>query len=614
MAGRIPKKFIDDLLDRVDVVDIIDSRVPLKKAGKDYKACCPFHEEKTPSFTVSADKQFYHCFGCGEHGTAIGFLMNYDRLSFPEAVRELASQAGLEVPQEAREDAEAARTHTDLLEILNQADRFFRRQLREHPEAGRVADYLKGRGLSGEIAAEFALGFAPPGWDNLLQELGKDEAARELMFTAGLTAKKDSGGYYDRFRDRVIFPIHDYRGRVVGFGGRLIPVGEPDAQGSASTQKAGINAAGDTKSGAAKYLNSPETPVFHKGREVYGLYRARDSIRREQRVLVVEGYMDVVALAQFGIDYACATLGTATTTGHIERLFRFAAEIVFAFDGDKAGRQAAWRALENVLPAIAAGRQASFLFIPEGEDPDSLVRKEGSEAFVQRVVDAKPLGEYLIESLAEKVDLGRMDGRARMVELARPLIEKLPDGVFRQMVVEKLGERSHVKAENLSTLLGSSKTAASNKRVTRPWRSGNAGLQGPPPLMRRAVALILHQPRLAQLIPQPEEIAGLEVRGGALLAEMVQVVLSRPEVTSARLLEYFRDSEHYSHLEKLAVWQDSVGEQGIEAEFTDLMARLHRESLRERLNQLWAKGPDLSESEKQESREIRKKLDQPESD
>lgn len=590
MAGRIPKKFIDDLLDRVDVVDIIDSRVPLKKAGKDYKACCPFHEEKTPSFTVSPDKQFYHCFGCGEHGTAIGFLMNYDRLSFPEAVRELASQAGLEVPQEAREDPEAARTHNDLLEILNQADRFFRRQLREHPQAGRVTGYLKERGLSGEIAAEFALGFAPPGWDNLLQELGKDEATRELMATAGLTAKRDSGGYYDRFRDRVIFPIHDYRGRVVGFGGRSIGEGEP------------------------KYLNSPETPVFHKGREVYGLYRARDSIRREQRVLVVEGYMDVVALAQFGIDYACATLGTATTTGHIERLFRFAAEIVFAFDGDKAGRQAAWRALENVLPAIAAGRQASFLFMPEGEDPDSLVRKEGSEAFVQRVVDAKPLGEYLIESLAEKVDLGRMDGRARMVELARPLIEKLPDGVFKQMVMEKLGERSHVKAENLSTLLGSSKTAASNKRVTRPWRSGNAGLQGPPPLMRRAVALILHQPRLAQLIPQPEAIAGLEVRGGALLAEMVQVVLSRPEVTSARLLEHFRDSEHYSHLEKLAVWQDSVGEQGIEAEFTDLMTRLHRESLRERLNQLWAKGPDLSDSEKQESREIRKKLDQSESD
>ena len=322
MAGRIPKQFIDELLTRSDIVDVIDARVPLRKAGKDYKACCPFHEEKTPSFTVSADKQFYHCFGCGAHGSAIGFLMDYDHMSFVEAVEELAARAGLTVPKEAGAAFEKEKdTGADLIELMREAVRFYRQQLRDHPQAPRVVNYLKGRGITGEIANEFNLGFAPEGWDNLLKALGKDDDSREALVRAGLAVKKDRGGYYDRFRERVMFPIEDHRGRVVAFGGRIIDKGEP------------------------KYLNSPETPLFHKGRELYGLFHAREAIKRENRVMVVEGYMDVVALAQFGIDFAVATLGTATTRDHLERLFRHAPEVIFCFDGDRAGREAAWRAL-----------------------------------------------------------------------------------------------------------------------------------------------------------------------------------------------------------------------------------------------------------------------------
>ncbi len=574
---------------RVDIVDLIDSRVPLKKAGKDYKACCPFHEEKTPSFTVSPDKQFYHCFGCGEHGTAIGFLMNYDRMSFPEAVRELAAGVGMEVPQAAQPAGnDSGMGNQRLLELLVLADKFYRKQLREHPDAGKVTAYLKDRGLSGEIAAEFGIGFAPAGWDNLLQAIGKDEPTREAMVVAGLAARRDSGGCYDRFRDRVMFPIHDYRGRIVGFGGRIIGEGEP------------------------KYLNSPETPVFHKGREVYGLFRARDAVRREQRVLVVEGYMDVVALTQFDVDYVVATLGTATTRDHLERLFRFTPEVVFAFDGDRAGREAAWRALENVLPILSAGRQVSFLFLPDGEDPDSLIRKEGQEKFTERIRSAKPLGEYLIGSLAEKVDLDRMDGRARLVDLARPLIEKLPDGIFRQMLVDRLAEISRVKTEKLSTLLGNPQSAATNRGEH--WQRGATGPAQQQSLMRHAIALVLHQPKLASLA-DGDEIKGLDLAGAPLLAEVLRLAVATPQCTTGHLIERFRDTEHFGSIQKLAIWADPVaeaeeGKRDLETEFQDVLARLRQKDIKERLENLHARGlKELSTEERQEIAELNRLLD-----
>jgi len=567
MAGRIPEKFIDELLARTDIVDVIDKRVPLRKAGKEYKACCPFHEEKTPSFTVSQGKQFYHCFGCGAHGTAIGFLMEYERLSFPEAIKELAAQAGMQVPEEtldAEATAKAERT-ADLLDLLAEAEAWYRKQLKDHPDAKQAVEYLKARGLTGEIAASFGIGYAPDGWDNLLKALGTSEERIDGLYQAGMLIKKDKGGYYDRFRQRIMFPIHDYRGRVVGFGGRILGDGEP------------------------KYLNSPETPVFHKGREAYGLFRARDAIRREQRVLVVEGYMDVVALAQFGIDYAVATLGTATTHDHLERLFRYAPEVVFAFDGDRAGREAAWRALETALPLLESGHQVSFLFLPEGEDPDTMIRKEGEENFALRVRQAQSLPAYLEEELRSQVDMSRLDGRTRMLELARPLVAKIPAGIFREMIVNRLSEISRVNPEKLSTLLGfPGSTAPINKgnqaKTGRPKR-------GQPSLMRRIIARLVQHPELAALVDDPEHYRHLEIAGADLFGELVDILHREPQLKTNVLLERFRESEHFGPLQKLAAWSDVSAErpdeeQDLAREFRDSLVRLKLEGLQARIEAL----------------------------
>ncbi len=550
MAGRIPKHFIDDLLTRTDVVEIIDERVPLKKAGKDYKACCPFHEEKTPSFTVSADKQFYHCFGCGAHGTAIGFLMEYDHLSFPEAVEELARRAGVEIPREAGYTPPAPQVGPDLLELMREAAQFYKTQLREHPDAPRAVEYLKGRGISGEIARDFELGLAPDGWDNLLKAHGKDEQTREALATAGLAVKKEGGGYYDRFRDRVMFPIHDHRGRIVGFGGRVIDKGEP------------------------KYLNSPETPLFHKGQELYGLFRAREAIKRENRVLVVEGYMDVVMLAQYGIDFAVATLGTATTREHLERLYRHAPEVIFCFDGDRAGRDAAWRALETTLPVLRDGRQASFLFLPEGEDPDTLVRKEATEAFRARLTAAKPLPDYLFESLVKQVDLNRLDGRARLVELARPHLSKVAPGALQQLMQDRLAELTRFDPGKLSTLVGAPVAPA-----RKPGGYGS-GPKGPPTVMQLAIAMLVQHPNLVAAVPPDWKLEDDSIPGAELLLAVLGQLRAVSGMTTARVVEHFSDSPHRPTLEKLAVMQHPVLEHDVGAEFPGVLVSLAREAVK----------------------------------
>ena len=574
MAGRIPKQFIDELLTRTDIVDVIDARVPLRKAGKDYKACCPFHEEKTASFTVSADKQFYHCFGCGVHGTAIGFLMDYEHMSFIEAIEELARRAGLAVPREAGEVVESEKDHgADLLDLLRDAARYYRLQLREHPQSGRPVEYLKGRGITGEIAHEFGLGFAPDGWDNLLRALGKDDNSREALARAGLAVKKENGGDYDRFRDRIMFPIEDYRGRVVGFGGRVLDKGEP------------------------KYLNSPETALFHKGRELYGLHHARDAVKRENRVLVVEGYMDVVMLAQFGVDFAVATLGTATTRDHLERLFRHAPEVIFSFDGDRAGREAAWRALENALPVLREGRQFSFLFLPEGEDPDTLVRKEGREAFLARLKKAVPLPDYLFDNLSRQVDLGRLDGRARLVELARPLLSKMPHGVLRQMMLDRLAELSHMDAAKLPAMPPKDEPSRSRPLVRR-----TGGPQEPPSMVRRAIALLLQHPALAQKFVNEAELSGLELPGMPLFIELSGLLKSSGGMNTASIIEYFRDSEYKHHLSKLAVWDYPALVEDVEAEFLGVITRLGEACTRQKTERLLQKKGtgELNQTEKDE--------------
>ncbi|MBL7250402.1 DNA primase [Alloalcanivorax marinus] len=433
MAGRIPEHFIQDLLARTDLVALIDSRVPLKKTGRNYSACCPFHQEKTPSFTVAPDKQFYYCFGCGASGNAVGFLMEYDHLSFPEAVEQLATRAGMEVPREGGGDARKEKARRDrlqtLYDLLARAERFYRQQLKHAPERQKAVSYLKGRGLTGQIAARYGLGFAPPGYDNLSQGLSLDNEGIEQALTAGLLVRKeDSGRTYDKFRDRIQFPIRDGRGRTIGFGGRVLGDGKP------------------------KYLNSPETPVFHKGKELYGLWEWRQSRDKTDRLYVVEGYMDVIALAQHGVPNAVATLGTATSEDHCHTLFRQVNEVVFCFDGDNAGRRAAWRALESALPVLDDGKQARFLFLPEGEDPDTLVRAQGPEALLALTDKADTLATYLFRHLSEGLDLNTVDGRARLARLALPFLDKPAGPVYRALLEEELARLTRLERGALEKL------------------------------------------------------------------------------------------------------------------------------------------------------------------
>ena len=589
MAGRIPQHFIDDLMQRVDIVEVIDSRVPLKKAGREYQACCPFHNEKTPSFTVSPTKQFYYCFGCGAHGTALGFLMDYEHLEFVDAIEDLARSAGLEVPREEGSGGSYEREDSTgpLYDLLAQAAHFFRQQLRQHSEAARAVDYLKGRGLSGEIAQAFGLGYAPPGWDNLLKALGPNAEQQTLMERAGLLIKKDGGGLYDRFRDRVMFPIHDRRGRVIGFGGRVLGDDTP------------------------KYLNSPETPVFHKGRELYGLFEARKRERKLERLLVVEGYMDVVALAQYGINNVVATLGTATTREHLEQLYRAVPEVVFCFDGDRAGKAAAWRALENALPVLEDGRQARFLMLPGGEDPDSLVRKEGTEAFKQRTGDSIPLSEFLYAELCGQVDMSSMDGRTRLVNLAKPMVKQLPAGVFQRMMVDRLEELAKLPRNALAELHGQPIREVAHKAPVRPARSNNA--MSP---LRRLIALLLHEPRLANLVDNPAQLAEVHLQGAPLLVELIDFLKDHPHIHTGALIEHWHGTDTGRHLAKLAAEPTHKLVGDLDKEFLDginhLLAKPVDQRREARFAELSRKQPsELTANEKEELKGLLRPAERP---
>ena len=570
MAGRIPRSFIDDLVAGTDIVEVVEHYVPLKRAGKEYMACCPFHDEKTPSFTVVPDKQFYHCFGCGAHGTVIGFLMDYANMEFVEAVEELAHRTGREVPREGGGERGPREDPEPLFDVLERANEYFRRQLRHHPAAARAVDYLKGRGLSGEIAAEFQLGFAPPGWDGMLGALGSGESARATLIRAGLLVERDGGRPYDRFRDRITFPIHDSKGRVAGFGARIIDSGEP------------------------KYLNSPETPVFRKGRELYGLWHARRAGRRPKRLLVVEGYMDVVALTQSGIDYAVATLGTAATGEHVQRLFRVVNDVVFCFDGDEAGRRAAWRALENALPAMKGGRQALFLFLPEGEDPDSLIRAEGRRAFEERLDGALPMSRFLFDHLASGADLRTPEGRARLVDRARPHIGRVPPGPYRRQLEMRLGELS-----------GDVSPVTRGRTGGRP-RTGAGRRQSPESPVRRAVRMLLHEPSLAAEVDDVETVRAADIAGVELLAGLVETLHARPDLTTGVLLEHYRDHEWARWLGVLAHGEPGLSDpERLRDEFAGCLRwvsdHVGRRQAQRRLDELKRRRPsDLSEEERRE--------------
>lgn len=557
MAGRIPRVFINDLLARTDIVDLIDARVKLKKQGKNFHACCPFHNEKTPSFTVNGEKQFYHCFGCGAHGNAIDFLMNYDRLEFVESIEELATQHGLEVPYEAGSGPSQMERHQrqSLYQLMESLNGFYQQSLTQSHARG-ARDYLSNRGLSAEVIEHFAIGFAPAGWDNVLKRFGGNKEDRESLMEAGMLVSNDKGRTYDRFRERIMFPIRDKRGRVIGFGGRVLGNDTP------------------------KYLNSPETPVFHKGRQLYGLYEAQKNHPQPARLLVVEGYMDVVALAQFGVDYAVASLGTSTTAEHIQLLFRSTDTVICCYDGDRAGREAAWRALETALPYMNDGRQLRFMFLPDGEDPDTLVRKEGKAAFEARMEQAMPLSSFLFDSLLPQVDLSTRDGKARLSTLALPLITQIPGETLRIYMRQELGNKLGILDDNqLEKLMP--KQAASGVAPTAPPLKRTT--------MRVLVALLVQNPQLATLVPTLDGLSQVKMAGLPLFVELVSRCNENPGLTTGQLLELYRGTNFSQTLETLAIWNHMIVDEEVEAVFHDSLASIYDAALEQRLEELIAR-------------------------
>ena len=538
MAGRIPQSFIDELLTRVDVVDVVDSRVKLKKTGKNYSACCPFHNENTPSFTVSPDKQFYYCFGCGASGTALRFVMEFDGLSFPDAVEKLASQASMTVPREAasQREIQQEQEHKSLFTRMEASSRFFEQQLREHEQRHRAIDYLKGRGLSGKAAKFFGIGYAPPGWDNLQESLGSDKQIIRELVTSGMLIEKEDGRTYDRFRDRIMFPIRDARGRYIAFGGRVL---------------------GDEK---PKYLNSPETPIFQKNRELYGLYEARKIRQKLTRFVIVEGYMDVVALAEFGIHYAVATLGTATSEHHLRRLFKIVPEVIFCFDGDDAGRTAAARAMETALPVLSDGVQARFLFLPDGEDPDTLVRKEGRDGFEKRLNESLHLPEFLFEQLKQQVDFDTLDGKARLDKMAAPLIGKLPKGTLRSLMEKRLDDMIGTRSSAMAAVNEDTPPeppelddgVSMPDIITEPVPQSHAPEVEDPlaTMVHRALTSLVRFPALAQSLTLPESEPETEYE--RLLFEVLRRLHQSPQQESIGLLIQWIGSPYEPELKALA--------------------------------------------------------------
>lgn len=574
MAGRIPRVFINDLIARTDIIDLIDARVKLKKQGKNYHACCPFHNEKTPSFTVNGEKQFYHCFGCGAHGNALDFLMNYDKLDFVESVEELATMHNLEIPYEAGNGPSQIERHQrqTLYQLMTGLSEFYQQSLKVK-QAEKARQYLSARGLSAEVTTRFAIGYAPAGWDNVLKRFGGDAENRQSLTDAGMLVTNDQGRCYDRFRERVMFPIRDKRGRVIGFGGRVLGDAQP------------------------KYLNSPETDIFHKGRQLYGLYEAQQSHPEPARLLVVEGYMDVVALAQYGISYAVASLGTATTAEHIQLLFRATDNVICCYDGDRAGRDAAWRALETALPYMTDGRQLRFMFLPDGEDPDTLVRKEGKAAFEARIEQAQPLSTFLFNTLLPQVDLSTPDGTARLSTLALPLIGQVPGDTLRIYLRQELGNKLGILDDNQLEKLLPKNTESTFSRPTPQLKRTT---------MRILIGLLLQNPELSQLVPSLNGLDTQKLPGLGLFIELVNTCLAQPGITTGQLIEQYRGKNEAATLEKLSTWDDIADRDIAEQTFTDSLDHMFDSVLELRLTELIARSRTggLTPSEREEVRVI----------
>jgi len=579
MAGKIPRDFIDDLVARSDIVDIIDARVKLKKAGKNHQACCPFHNEKSPSFSVSQEKQFYYCFGCGAKGNVISFLMDFDRLEFPEAIEELASIYGLEVPREKGNFSSATPEQKSQREqdyqLMESVTRFFQHQLKHHTNAPSVIEYLKGRGLTGDIVKAWDIGFAPSEWDAVLRTFGDDQHKQSRLLELKLISENDNKKRFDFFRNRIMFPIRDKRGRVVGFGGRVMQDEGP------------------------KYLNSPETPIFHKGYELFGLFQARQANRKLDRLLVVEGYMDVVALSQFGIDYAVAALGTATTPEHIQTMFKSTSEVVCCYDGDRAGRAAAWRALENALAFLKDGCIMKFMFLPDGEDPDTMVRQIGKDDFEGLLAKAMPLSKFFFDSLLQQHDISSIEGKAALKSEAKPLIEKILGDNQKDLLMEELGRICGERS--LSNNRQENQQAANHKK---PKHTDYQQLKIKVTPVRSMLKLLLNAPAIASDHPQVkiQSIKHLNIKGLSVLAEVHAYCLAYPKANAARLLEDFREHPHYAHIAGLVMEEDDIDDLDASAQYVGCFKSLIDWHINSRLEALMSKSNahSLSKEEQQE--------------
>ncbi|WP_286263021.1 DNA primase [Thalassotalea atypica] len=578
MAGLIPRQFIDDLLARTNIVDVINGRVPLKKAGKNYQACCPFHTEKSPSFSVSPDKQFYHCFGCGEHGNAISFMMEFDRLDFVDAIEELASMQGMDVPKEENKQTpaqqkqyvQAQQQKQDDYKIMEQIAQFFQQQLKVADDKQTAIDYLKGRGLTGEIAKRFGMGYISDSWDGMMNTFAKNQMLSKQLVDLGMAIEGDKGRPYDRFRGRIMFPIRDKRGHVIGFGGRVLEDGTP------------------------KYLNSPETRIYHKGQELYGLYEAKQANKNLKRIVVVEGYMDVVALAQHGVDYAVASLGTSTTTEQIQTLFRTVNEVICCYDGDRAGREAAWRAMDNALPLMRDGISLKFVFVPDGEDPDSLIRQKGQAAFEQILDRAQPLSKFLFEQLMSQTDMNSLEGRAGLVDSFQPYINKLPDSILKDSIINELANNFGTGGEQLATKLArniNASTTSIQKNKTNKITPA-----------RLAIALLLSDPNLANSLSDINALSHVDLPGVSLLNNLLQLCKQNHNMNSAQLLEYYRDTEQGKQLAKILCWQHHVEPENAEDVFLDSIEKLFNTFVEQRTELLLqkARSGQMSAQEKHE--------------
>lgn len=645
MAGLIPQQFIDDVLDRVDIVEVIDKRVTLKKAGRNYTACCPFHNEKTPSFSVNPDKQFYYCFGCGAGGNSVGFIMDYDSLDFPAAVESLAAMVGLEVPREEQRPGsdnqrQRKKQSESLYDALAWTSRHFQTQLRKHSNKKQAIDYLKSRGLSGEVCRDFGIGYAPPGWDNLLNAVEDNDQRKQRIAqleTAGMLVKKENGDFYDRFRERIIFPIRDNRGRVIAFGGRVFNDDKP------------------------KYLNSPETPVFHKQRELYGLFEARKANRQLDYLLLVEGYMDVVSLVQYGINNAVATLGTSSSIYHLEKIFRHSSKLVVCFDGDEAGKKAASRLLETALPAMSDGREICFLFLPDGEDPDTYVRDKGKQAFDHLVEQAMPLETLLFATAGEGINLSSGAGKAKLSQRALPLIQKLPVGVFKQLMLAKLASetgadisllksreaeltaakfksqsasqsasnnRTDGRSKNKQDYSGDQKNSHASQASGHDNRPSNTrdsaqgkrqndsqrGQQGSgqstlgiekTPIVW-SIALLLHYPQLAQEVPMPAALSMIDSEEARLLQKLVDHIKSQThQVTTSTLLGYWHGTAEAAALNHCANRHKPPEQETVALEeFADTISRIEEQFEDKKIDRFIAELKqrplsDLSDEERQ---------------